>query len=364
MSDFPTASVPAPAPSVGGFTAPGNGRAAVRVLVTDDSPVVRAVVERFLTSRGYEVRTAESGAAALELLSRDRFTVMLCDVEMPGMTGVELVPHALRADPELAVIMLSAVDNASTATGALDSGALDYLVKPINPEAMAVAIDRALNRRALLIEQRRVDELVREEVAVRTAELERKKAALSALTEGLAEVLINVMEAREAHLRGHSHRVAELAASIAAKMGLTAEEVEHIRLAGLLHDVGKVAIRESVLAKPGQLTPEEVEHVRGHVRAGAEFLAPVTQLGPVVRYLEEHHERIDGTGYPRGLRGDQISLGGRILGAANAYDALTSARPYRHAVPPEVAVERLSAGASFDPDVCRALREVVAAEGR
>jgi putative two-component system response regulator len=333
----------------------------VRVLVTDDSPVVRAVVERFLASRGYEVRTADSGPAALELLRRDRYTVMLCDVEMPGMTGVELVPQALRIDPELAVIMLSAVDNASTATGALEGGALDYLVKPINPDSLAVAIDRALHRRAMIAEQRRVDQLVRDEVAVRTAELRREKAALRALTVGLAEVLINVMGAREADLPGHSQRVAELAASVAEKMGLTPEEVEHIRLAGLLHDVGKVAIRESVLAKSGQLTPEEVEHVRGHVLAGAEILAPVTQIGPVVRYLEEHHERLDGSGYPRGLKGEQISLGGRILAVTNAYDALTSERRYRAAASPDVALERLGADPSLDPQVCRALRDVLAA---
>ncbi|HUQ82438.1 MAG TPA: HD domain-containing phosphohydrolase [Gemmatimonadaceae bacterium] len=154
-------------------------------------------------------------------------------------------------------------------------------------------------------------------------------ATLSVASATLAETLINAMEAKNAYLRGHSQRVADLAASTAEALGLPEELVEQVRLAGRLHDIGKIGIRESVLDKPGPLTPDEYAHVRDHVRIGLEILAPVAHLGVVLDFIGDHHERFDGSGYPRGLSGDAISVGGRILAAADTFDALTSRRAYR-----------------------------------
>jgi putative nucleotidyltransferase with HDIG domain len=238
---------------------------------------------------------------------------------------------------------------------------MDYLMKPVELADLEVAIDRALHKRALLIEQRRVERMIREEVAQRTEELEREKEALRGLTVSVAETLINAMEVKDVYLRGHSQRVAELAASIADELGLSADAVEHVRLAGRLHDVGKIGTREAVLNKPGKLTPEEFEHVKEHVRIGMEILAPLKHIGEALQFVHDHHEHWDGSGYPRGLEGQQISIGGRILAGADAFDALTSQRAYREPMDPQHTIEFLKdhVGHLLDPEVYAAMCRVV-----
>lgn len=333
-----------------------------RILLVDDEEGIRRAIGKFLQSRGFEVVAAPSGGEALEALARQSFALMLCDVRMPGLSGVEVVPRALEIDNELAIMMLSAVNDAETATDALTHGALDYLMKPVELADLDQAIARALHKRELLIEQHRVERLIREEVAQRSAELEREKETLRTLTVRVAETLINAMEAKDVYLRGHSQRVAELAASIADQLGLGADVVEQVRLAGRLHDVGKIGTRESVLNKPGKLTAEEFAHVKEHVRIGMAILAPLEHLGESLRYVEDHHEHWDGGGYPRGLSGTNISLGGRILAAADAFDALTSKRAYRDPMGAEETIHFLQAhsGRLLDPTVYIALASVVA----
>ena len=334
---------------------------APRVLIVEDEEAVRGAFHRFLRSRGYEVRAAESGAAALDILHQERFVLMLCDVRMPGMTGLEVVSKAVEIDPDLAAMMLTAVNDAPTATEALSNGACDYLMKPLELAALQQAVERALHKRQLLIEQRQVERLIREEVALRTAELEREQQALRDLTMNIARSLINAMEAKDLYLRGHSQRVAELGASIAEELGLDVDTVEQVRLAGQLHDVGKIGIKESVLNKPGKLTTEEFEHVKDHVRMSMEILAPLSHLKTVLTFVHDHHEHWDGGGYPRGLAGEEISIGGRILAAADAFDAMTSRRAYREALSQDAAVEYLAShvGTLLDPTIYDALRIVV-----
>jgi response regulator RpfG family c-di-GMP phosphodiesterase len=363
MTDLPDRNSSAPMPHPGSFSggAAGSDVPATRLLVVDDEETIRLALSRFLRSRGYDVHTASTGAAALESLAGARFALMLCDVRMPGMSGVEVVPHALAIDPDLAVVMLTALNDAATATGTLTQGALDYLMKPVELADLQQSVERALARRSRSIEQRTIERLIREEVALRTAELEREKSALRSLTISVAETLINAMEAKDIYLRGHSQRVAELAASIAEHLELDEDMVEHVRLAGRLHDVGKIGIREEVLNKPGKLTPEEFEHIKAHVRIGMEILAPLKHIGTALRFVHDHHEHWNGHGYPRGLAGEEISLGGRILTAADAFDALTSKRAYREPMDPIQTVEYLAnhAGTLLDPAIYQALRAVV-----
>ncbi len=344
------------------LSAPTNGK---RLLVVDDEENIRTPLSTFLRSRGYEVVTAESGARALTLLGEQKFMLMLCDIRMPGLSGVDVVPHAIRADSDLAVVMLTAVNDAPTATEALSNGALDYLMKPIELADLEAAVERALHKRSLAIDQRNIERMIREEVAIRTTELEAEKQALRSLTVNVAETLINAMEAKDVYLRGHSQRVAELSASMAEELGLDADTVEHVRLAGRLHDVGKIGIREDILNKPGALTPDEFDHIKTHVRIGMEILSPLKHIGLALRFVEDHHEHHDGNGYPQGLRGEQISIGGRILVAADAFDALTSRRAYREPMTQEatVAYMRRLAGTLMDPAVFTALESVVARRG-
>jgi putative two-component system response regulator len=358
MTDFvPTPATPRITRAVGAVFDPG----VKQLLVVDDEETIRLALARFLKSRGYDVQTADSGRAALELLGRDAFHLVVCDVRMPGMTGLDLVPKAIAHDPDLAIVMLTAVNDAPTATEALSRGAMDYLMKPVELADLQQAVERALRRRELTIEQRRVEQLIREEVALRTAELEREKEALRSLTVSVAETLVFAMESKDVYLRGHSQRVGDLAASLADEMGLDVDTVEHVRMAGRLHDIGKIGIRESVLYKPGPLTDEEYQHVKGHVRGGMQILAPLKHLGVALRYVEDHHEHWDGSGYARGLRGPEISVGGRVILAADVYDALTSERPYRPRMEPVAALDLMAtmSGKLLDPEIYPVLRRVV-----
>ncbi|MES2522863.1 MAG: HD domain-containing phosphohydrolase [Gemmatimonadota bacterium] len=332
-----------------------------RILVVDDESTIRLALSRFLRTRGFEVETAESGDVALEMLTASRFSLMICDLRMPGVSGLDVVPRALAIDADLGIVMLTAVNDANSATDALSSGAFDYLTKPVELPDLQAAVERALNRRVRGIERRAVDRMIREEVAARTLELEQEKGALRDLTVSIAETLINAMEAKDLYLRGHSHRVAELGAAIAAELGLPETVVEGVRLAGRLHDVGKIGIREAVLNKDGPLTPEEFAHVKDHVRIGIDILAPLQHLGEALEFVRDHHEHWDGGGYPRGMAGESISIGGRILTAADAFDALTSKRAYRDPMTPAATLDylRTQTGRLLDPRAYDALGAVV-----
>ncbi|MEO8579627.1 MAG: HD domain-containing phosphohydrolase [Gemmatimonadales bacterium] len=332
-----------------------------RILVVDDEETIRLALRKFLRSRGYEVEIAGTGDQALEILATQSFSLMLCDVRMPGLTGVQVVHRARERDQDLAMIMLTAVNDAATATEALSSGASDYLMKPVELADLQQAVDRALQKRAEQMDKRRLDKLIREQVALRTAELEREKESLRLMSIGIAETLINAMEAKDLYLRGHSQRVAELAGQLAQELGLEEPVCEDLRIAGRLHDVGKIGIREDILNKPSQLTAEEFEHVKRHVQIGLDILAPLFHIKQPLKYVEHHHERWDGAGYPIGLAGEAIPLGARILCAADTFDALTSKRAYRAPMEPLAALDhlRIDTGKQFDPSVYDALVRVI-----
>ena len=336
-------------------------RSVLRILVVDDDEASRRALDQLLRKAGYDVHVRESGPAALALLELEQFAVMLCDDEMPGMSGLQLVQRALRLDPDLAVLLLGGVNEARAATSALSHGALEYLVKPVAVPDLEAAIARAAHRRQLEIGRRSFERQIREEVMLRTMELEKEKAALRALTIGIAETLINAMEAKDVYLRGHSQRVAEQAASVAEELALHPDVVEDIRLAGRLHDIGKIGIREAILNKPDALTAEEYAHVKEHVRIGMDILEPLRHIPQALEYIHDHHEHFDGSGYPRGKRGIEISIGGRILAACDAFDAMTSRRAYREALDEKHVIDDLRShvGRLLDPAVFAALEKVV-----
>jgi response regulator RpfG family c-di-GMP phosphodiesterase len=343
-------------------TAPARFDAKTRVLVVDDDEQVRRSLAPLLRRSGYHVHGVGCAVAALEALAGGDFAVMLCDVRMPGTDGIELLQQAMSLDPHLAVVMLSGLNDALTAREAFTRGAADYLIKPVQIDVLGRALDEALRRRTLLIERRWVGEPRPDGVVAQLSDAAQKQQVLRALSVTMAESLVNAMEAKDSYLRGHSRRVAELAAATAEELALDAGTVRAVHLAGRLHDVGKIGVREAVLNKPGALTVDEYEHVKEHVRVGMEILAPLCHLGPVLDFVHDHHERWDGMGYPRGRRGDAITLGGRIIAGADVFDAITSERAYRAAMPAGEALDYLSCGWSgtlLDPRVFDALSRVV-----
>jgi len=329
----------------------------VSVLVVDDEEPIRNALRKFLKQQQFEVYSAGSGDEALQQLRLHKVSLMLSDIRMPGTSGVDLVPQALEIEPDLAILMLTAVNDATSAALCMQRGAMDYLTKPIELADLARAVQRALKRREMQLENRELNQWLKEEVTTQTAQLQRERHRLERVSTATLEALVNALEAKDPYLRGHSARVADFSANIAAEMQLPEEEVERIRMAGRLHDLGKIGTREGVTNKEGPLTPEEFEHVKQHVIIGAQILAPLTHLGDVVSMVRSHHERWDGTGYPEGLRGEEIPVGGRVIAAAEVFDALTTSRPYQDKMTPEQAIERLAdlSGTVLDPKVFDAL---------
>lgn len=344
------------------MTQPSPASAGVGILVVDDEDSIRNALARFLAKRGYDVRVASTGQEALGRLGEGGVSLMLLDVRMPGISGLDVVPEALHLNPDVAIIMLSAVTDATSAAICMQRGAMDYLTKPIELTDLAHAIERALRRRDTLLQERQISNWLKEELEHRAKELERERRKLEQLSVATLEALINALEAKDHFLSGHSSRVAAFAATIAEQLKLSDDEIEQIRMAGRLHDLGKIGVRETVLNKEGPLTPEEFQHVKEHVVVGSAILAPLNHLGAIVTFVRGHHEHWDGSGYPDGLKGEQIPLGARIICAAEIYDALTTARPYQPIMTPDEAVERMRglAGSIIDPHVMGAIAAAVA----
>jgi len=337
----------------------------VTVLVVDDEEPIRNALRKFLKQQQFEVHAASSAEEALQQLRLHKISLMLSDIRMPGTSGVDLVPQALEIEPELAILMLTAVNDATSAALCMQRGAMDYLTKPIELVDLGRAVQRALKRRETLVENRHLNQWLKEEVTTRTAELHRQQHRMERISTATLEALVNALEAKDPYLRGHSARVADLSANVATEMGLAEEEVERVRMAGRLHDLGKIGTRDAVVNKEGPLTAEQFEHVKQHVIIGAQILAPLAHLGDIVAMVKSHHERFDGTGYPDGLRGEEIPQGGRVIAAAEVYDALTTARPYQDKLTPEEAVERMAdlSGTVLDPKVYEALLKIVGRRG-
>ena len=333
----------------------------VTLLVVDDEDAIRNALKRFLVQQGYEVATAATGEEALAVLQRQKITGMLLDVNLPGINGVELVPQIMELEPTIAILMLTAVNDATSAALCMQRGAFDYLIKPIDLGHLSRAIHHALQRRHTQLEGQQINQWLKEEVTTRVAEKRLEQANQERISVATLEALVNALEAKDPYLRGHSARVADLSAMVAAEHGGTDEQVEAVRTGGRLHDIGKIGIREEILNKQGPLTDEEYEHVKQHVTVGSQILAPLVHLKDVIGFVRSHHERWDGMGYPDRLAGEAIPLGARIIGAVEIFDALTTARPYQEKMAPEVAVERMRdlTGSVVDPAVHRSLEAVV-----
>jgi putative two-component system response regulator len=326
----------------------------VTLLVVDDEESIRNALRRFLVQQGYEVATAASGEEALAVLQRQRITGMLLDVNMPGISGVELVPQIMELEPTIALLMLTAVNDATSAALCMQRGAFDYLIKPIDLGHLSRAIHHALQRRHTQLEGQQINQWLKDEVAARVAERRLEQA-------NQERISVATLEAKDPYLRGHSARVADLSAMVAAELGNTDEEIEAVRTGGRLHDIGKIGIREEILNKQGPLTEAEYDHVKQHVTVGSQILSPLVHLKDVIGFVRSHHERWDGKGYPDRLLGEAIPLGARIIGAVEIFDALSTARPYQEKMSAEIAVERMRdlVGTVIDPAVHRALEAVV-----
>ncbi len=327
-----------------------------KLLVVDDESYIREIICRKLTDEGYVCDDAEDAETALAKLSQDSYECVLSDIHMPGMNGVELLRRIKLTDGDVAVIMITGAPDLDGALEAMRLGAYDHLAKPLNLAHVALTVDRAVEKKRLIEENREYQRNLEAMVQERTEQLREANEELRRLFVGSIKALAQALEAKDEYTRGHSERVAEISVGIARYLSLSEEETHDIWLAGLLHDIGKIGIRESVLNKPGKLDEAEWECVQRHPVLAERILCPIEELSGVIKIVRHHHERYDGSGYPDGLKRSKIPLGARILAVADAYDALTSKRPYRDALSIEhsLGVLEEAAGTQFDPVIVRA----------
>jgi len=323
-----------------------------RVLIVDDDPGVCLALRRLVVDHGHMATVAGDATEARAELASGSFEVILCDVNLPGESGLELVHDVVGGRTDIAVLMVSAADDPQLAETALALGAYGYIVKPFRDSEVNIGIANALRRRRLEIENKAHHERLEQLVAERTAELDRSR-------EETIHRLAAAAELRDNETGQHIERVSRYCELIARRLGLPYDRCELLRVASPLHDIGKIAIPDQILRKPGPLSPDERLVVETHTERGYSILAgtnePLLDLGAEIAWT--HHERFDGAGYPRGLAGDAIPLSGRIVAVADVFDALVSDRVYRLALPVDevVATMRAERGGQFDPDVLDAL---------
>jgi putative two-component system response regulator len=344
-----------------------RGPQAPRVLVVDDDEGVRDLVARIMGDHGYVVDLADCAAEARSLAAENEFDLAICDVHMPGDSGLRLAGELRGPDHDVAVLMLSGISDPSIAEMAADQGAFGYLTKPFTENQLLINVANVIRRHrhenAVGVE---LTELERA-VAERTAELEASNQALRDSRKQTIRYLARAVELRDRETGGHAGRIGETTALIADEFGLDAEAAELLGEAAIMHDVGKIGTPDSVLRKPGPLEPEERKTMQEHTVLGHELLAGsgVELLDLAAEVALTHHERFDGSGYPAGLVGDEIPISGRIVAVADVFDALTSDRVYRPRFAMETALEmmREGAGTQFDAGVVdaffRRLPEVV-----
>jgi len=332
-----------------------------RILIVDDEPAVRDLLVRALADRGLDCRAEENAFKALARLEREPHDVVVTDIRMPGIDGIEFLKRIKTRYPHTEVIIITGVSELQSGVEAMRAGAYDYVTKPFAVEEVVFAVERALHTRDIEAQNRHYQQGLEEEMARRTFELLESKQNVQQLFVSMLKTLANTLEAKDLYTRGHSDRVAAHAVQVGERLELPARELSQIELAGLLHDIGKIGVREAVLHKPDKLTDEEYEHIKGHTVLGERILKPIEEFAPVLDHVRHHHERFDGRGYPDGLCGDDLSLGARILAVCDTYDAMTSERPYRSPYPHDHACQeiRRCRGSQFDPTVADAFLEVV-----
>jgi putative two-component system response regulator len=333
-----------------------------RILIVDDEDQIRALLARLLGAQGYECVTAESAAAGRRMLEETPFALVLSDVNMPGESGLDFTREVLARYRDIAVVMVTGMDDRRYAEAAIEVGAYGYVLKPFKPNELIINVGNALRRRTLEIENRSSREQLEQTVLERTSalrdtitQLESSESELRRLREETIRRLSWAAEFRNQETGEHIVRMSLYCALLARLAGLGAERAELIRIASPMHDVGKIGIPDRILLKPGRLTDEERKVMEAHTEMGHRILAGsgVDLLDLAARMALTHHERIDGTGYPGRLAGDEIPVEGRICAVADVFDALTSDRVYRKAFQPDEARELMleGRGTQFDAEL-------------
>ncbi|HJQ25799.1 MAG TPA: HD domain-containing phosphohydrolase [Blastocatellia bacterium] len=332
-----------------------------RILIIDDEPKVLSVLASLLGGR-YLCKTATSALEALGHLKTETYDLVLSDIMMPGMSGLELLSEITRLNRHTVVVLISGNLNIQNAIEAMRRGAYDYITKPFDLAEVETAVERALRHQRLLKTNDLYEQHLQELVQVRTNELTAANASLNQALEKLflnyratLRALATALEARDVETKGHSDRVVAFSLELGCRLGLSQNELIALEQGALLHDIGKIGVRDSILLKQGPLTAEEWVEMREHINHGLRIISGIEFLKGAAPVVGQHHEKYNGSGYPHGLSGEAIHINARIFAVADAVDAITSDRPYHQARSFEAAVEELlrCSGTHFDPEIVK-----------
>jgi putative nucleotidyltransferase with HDIG domain len=332
-----------------------------RILVVDDEEPIREIVASMLGTAGYACKQAGSGMEALAVLtSGEDFELMLSDLMMADLDGIGLLERTKEKYPDMPVVMVTAVHDISVALAAIRNGAYDYLLKPFEREQLLNTVSRALENRRLKVENRNYQTNLESLVKARTEQVQATLRELERSYDMTLEALGDALDMKDSETEGHSRRVTAYTIVIARAMGLPPEQIPTIARGAFLHDIGKLAIPDAILCKPSKLTTEEMAIMKEHCFKGYQIVKKIPFLVEACEIVYSHQERYDGTGYPRGLKGEEIPLGARIFSVADTLDAMTVDRVYRPRQSYQAAREEIMrwSGRQFDPDVVKAFIEI------
>lgn len=334
-----------------------------RLLIVDDEAEIRNVLCELFGS-DYHCAMASSAEEALDTLRASHFQLVISDITMSGMSGLEMIPHVFAASPETVVLMVSGMQTVESAIAALRVGAFDYIMKPFDLRQVEAAVARAMENYELRAAKRRYENHLEEMVEQRTVELHQALDSLEDAYRTTLKALTAALEARDAETHGHSERVVTFSLRLGRELGLGREQLRSLEFGSLLHDIGKIGVPDAILRKPAKLTEEEWVKMREHPDHGQAILRGIEFLAGAARVVGEHHEKWDGTGYPRGLSGAEIDMNARIFAVADAFDAITSDRVYRAGRSYEAAAAELDlfSGRQFDPNIVAAFHRVPRAD--
>jgi putative nucleotidyltransferase with HDIG domain len=330
-----------------------------RLLIVDDESAVRSVLHDLLDD-SYDCAEASSAEEAIDKLHRTSYELVISDITMSGMSGLEMIPHITKISPDTVIVMISGMQTMESAINAMRLGAYDYLMKPFDLRQVEAAIERAHHHHELIVAKQRYENHLEELVEHRTAELDDALASVETAYRSTLQALTAALEARDAETHGHSERVVTFSLRLGREYGLNAAELKALEFGSLLHDIGKIGVPDAILRKPAKLTDEEWVRMREHPSHGQQILRGIKFLEGAARVVAQHHEKWDGSGYPLGLKGEDIDVCARIFAVADAFDAITSDRVYRKGRPYEAAVAELNewADRQFDPKVVAAFHRV------
>jgi response regulator RpfG family c-di-GMP phosphodiesterase len=330
-----------------------------RVLIVDDETDIRELLCELL-SFNYECASRSSAEEALELLAVESFDLIISDITMSGMSGLEMIPHVAAISPETVVVMVSGMQTIESAIEALRTGAFDYIMKPFDLRQVEAAVKRALEHYELREAKRRYENHLEAMVERRTIQLDQALLSLEDAYRSTLKALTAALETRDAETHGHSERVVTFSLRLGRELGLDKAQLTALEFGSLLHDIGKIGVPDAILRKPAKLDEAEWAKMREHPLHGQAILREIEFLEGAARVVAEHHERWDGSGYPLGLRGEEIDLNARIFAVADAFDAMMSDRVYRRGRSYEAAASELDAwaGRQFDPQVVAAFHRV------